>query len=436
MELSDSLMNHFLFFTNNETGIGIFFNTQFSEFDIDNVKWVDNIPVLFPQSDIDEIFSVKGKSVTFNHDLISSAFFLLSGKQETANFIPDSYGRFPYAESVQYKLNIPHIPVVNYYFEWIIQGIEKFGELNRIEVKRKISKAPFTFALSHDIDRIDRYDRFYVAYHFKELLGIEKTDKTKYNALKDLAICTFEWVKGKKRKNPWWNFKEITDIENKLGIKSAFYFLPNHNYKVDAFYSLEEPRVIMLMNSLINNGFEVGMHGAMASANDEQVLKGQIQRLNKLLHEPISGNRQHNLSFKYHDTLKYLQSAGVKYDTTLGFAEHEGFRNSYCHPFKPFDFDNNEMLDIWEIPLVVMDATLFKYQKYSFEQANKAIDNLIVEIEKFGGVFSLLWHNSYYDNEVMPGIIEFYENMLERVMNKGAIANTAKNIIRVIDNRL
>ena len=119
---------------------------------------------------------------------------------------------------------------------------------------------------------------------------------------------------------------------------------------------------------------------------------------------------------------------GFSYDSTLCYAAHEGFRNSYCHPFRLFDFENNKMLNHWEIPLLVMDGTLFGYRKLTFDDAESSVKDIFNEVEKFNGVFTILWHNSSLDDSILPGIDEFYFRLLSVIVKKNPEIVTGKNI--------
>ena len=41
--------------------------------------------------------------------------------------------------------------------------------------------------------------------------------------------------------------------------------------------------------------------------------------------------------------------------------------------------------------------------------------NIVGEIKKFGGVLSLLWHNSFFDEETYPGVANTYEQLLHGI---------------------
>jgi hypothetical protein len=56
--------------------------------------------------------------------------------------------------------------------------------------------------------------------------------------------------------------------------------------------------------------------------------------------------------------------------------------------------------------------------------------SLIKEIKKFNGVFTLLWHNSYLNENEKSGITEFYQNILEEVISEKAESLTGLEIIK------
>ena len=87
------------------------------------------------------------------------------------------------------------------------------------------------------------------------------------------------------------------------------------------------------------------------------------------------------------------------YDSTLGFAEHFGFRHSYCLPFYPFNFQTGAAHNFLEIPLNVMDTTLHHphYLQLRAEEILPALRPMLEEIKKFGGVATVLWHNDHFD---------------------------------------
>ena len=90
--------------------------------DLDKVIRIDEIPVLYQVDKVSNSFySFNENSLFFHHDLLKSIFHLLSGYEEVKNGASDQYDRFPYTQSLQFKLGIIDKPVVNYYMDIILK---------------------------------------------------------------------------------------------------------------------------------------------------------------------------------------------------------------------------------------------------------------------------------------------------------------------------
>ena len=87
------------------------------------------------------------------------------------------------------------------------------------------------------------------------------------------------------------------------------------------------------------------------------------------------------------------------------------------------------MLNTWEIPLVVMDVSLFMYRKHDFASAMDSIRIILDEVKRFNGIFSLLWHNGNFDEMLNPGIRKFYENVLKDISEMNSESLTGSEII-------
>lgn len=98
-------------------------------------------------------------------------------------------------------------------------------------------------------------------------------------------------------------------------------------------------------------------------------------------------------------------------------------------PFKLYDFEKDEMMDVWEIPLVVMDATLYQYRKMDPLSSLESVEKLVGECEKFNGLITLLWHNGNFDDENYPGARELFENILSHMYSKQCQSVTGHSCI-------
>jgi hypothetical protein len=87
-----------------------------------------------------------------------------------------------------------------------------------------------------------------------------------------------------------------------------------------------------------------------------------------------------------------------------------------CHPFKPYNLNTGKEIDILEIPLTIMDTTLFSLMHLDLNQAWKLTEKLIDTVERYKGVLTILWHNTYMQGDYL----EFYRKILQYCTQKNA----------------
>jgi len=430
-ELDSEIKERFVFGEKNGKKVsGIYFPLSENALNETKIKYINNIPILFPLSDASEFYSLKGKNLYFRDDLLKSIFFLLSGYQETLAYKGDQHGRFCYDDSIQKRLNIAEIPLVNIYFKIITSAVEEFCKIHGISFKRRNlwGDKKFAFMLTHDVDRVDKYTIHKLKNTIKQTVV---NNKNRLKNFKQMFIDIFYLAVGN---NPYWNFDWMKKVENEYDFNSTWFFLPKGEKHRDAYYSFDEKRIQDLIDFLQKEGDEIGLHGVYGAKLDKNLLKKNYNELATTLKTAPVGIRQHWLNFKYPQTLQNMEKIGFRYDSSWAFADHVGWRNSYCLPFKPWDFSNNKMLDIWEFPLTVMDASLFDYQNLSMDEAMLRLNMLIKNTKKNNGLFVLLWHNSYFEEEMFSGIHKFYINLLNKFNEDECMSILPKNLVIRIEN--
>jgi len=392
----------------------IIFVLSESKLDESRIKWINSIPILFPLSNEVSFYQINNNNLIFRDDILKSTFYLLSGYQEYRSDKKDKYGRFIFKESIQFKLRIIQKPVVNYYFEEISKGVELFSLRENISFQKRRLVENFGFILTHDIDRVDAYGYDMAGYIFKQLIGLRKRDYSLFQTLKKCIISFYYFVNILDKKNPFWTFPFLREVEKENGFKSVFFILRDEG-KLDAKYSIFEKRMVELFQFLLSEGCELGIHGTMSSGLCYESMQTAIKELGNILNQRVSGCRQHYLQFHHPETFVIQEQCDIQYDSSLCFAEHEGFRNSYCLPFKSYHFDEDRMIHVWEIPLNIMDVTLFGYRKLTFDESLQKVIDLIAEVKKFHGVFTLLWHNCFFDEYQYKGITYFYKGLIREI---------------------
>ena len=413
-ELNDALRHLIHYGEKEDPGVpSIQFPSSEAELDLDSVIRIDDIPVLYPLSeDANSFFGIKDLSLRFHHDILKSIFHFLSGYEEVKNEVRDEYDRFPYKESLQFKLGIIEKPVVNYYMEIILKGLKQFCELNGIPFQiRSVLEGPILM-LSHDIDYIEAYDFKETGFKFKQLLGLADSPFNFKGKVREAFTALYHFLNPFSKYNPFWNFDELMKWEAERGFHSSYYFLEKDGKYDNSRYKFHKKKIRLLIEALADRGHEIGIHGTMQSYDNPVAMRRTVENLRAVSPQAVTGIRQHYLKFKPNRTAQIQAEAGLAYDASLGFSEYDGFRNSYCWPYKFFDFQKQQTMDYWEIPLSFMDVTHFYHRKLNYEQSMEAIEKLTTEVVKFNGVFSFLWHNSFFNEAEFPGITKHYTGLL------------------------
>ncbi len=296
--------------------------------------------------------------------------------------------------------------------------VSKFLIENGLDVEYPENKK-FAVCLTHDVDDI------YPPLSHTILSSLYCIRNLNFKQLKNQLF----WKNKGKEKSPYWNFKEIMNLEEKYNAKSSFYFLATDKDIKRFRYNIED-----LENELgfiTDNGWEVGLHGGYYAYNNLEEMKKEKNRLEKVLGKEIIGYRNHYLMFKIPDTWELLAKAGFKYDATLGYNYGVGFRNGMCHPFKPFNLNNNKEVNILEIPMIIMDSALFNVP-VSIEKAWETTKRIIDTIEKYNGILTLNWHNSNVLNcPFRENCIKVYEKILNYCYKKNAWMTSGEEICKL-----
>lgn len=314
-------------------------------------------------------------------DVVSAAFYLLSGWQEFYSDARDRHGRFPYAASVQSRYGFVAVPVVNYYFEVLRAAVEHAGG-QPLPPRRWAEGRAWAAFITHDIDNL------YSAWKQPAKAALRQGNLLQFGRLLWQHLT---------RKDAWDNLAEVQQTVAEYGAKSTFFFLPEHrkaaNGTPNADYQVKQ--ILPVMAALKRHGAEVALHGSLGTSLDPDMLYDELVSFDSA----GWGLRFHYLYWEPRVTPDLVDNLTNGYDSTLGFAEHYGFRNSYCLPFYPFDFSHGEAVDFLEIPLNVMDATLHhpQYLQLAPEEILPALRPMFREIERFGGVCTVLWHNENFD---------------------------------------
>lgn len=330
---------------------------------------------------------------------------LFTRAEEYSPFLLDRYARFPYYAARHSNVLEPFI--------------SEFFVENGLRVSYPGNKK-FAVFLSHDIDNI-ALGNLKIVYEIWRSVGRRNIREAIMKAKALFGSMVKKW-------NPVPGFEEIMDIEQRYGATSTFYIMAKDREFEEFLYDAADLK--KEIRTIAERGWEVGLHGSSKAHNNRHELTREKEKLESVLGKSVTGYRNHGLHFKTPDTWKHLQDEGFLYDATLGYFDMVGFRNGMCHPFYPYNAQTKEYMNIMEIPLVVMDGTLFDYMRLDMEKAWAVTKHLIDTVEKNNGVMSILWHNTAFDDIFCPGWKSFYEKILLYCFEKNAWITKGNAVVK------
>ena len=233
--------------------------------------------------------------------------------------------------------------------------------------------------------------------------------------------------------DPNWRFEQIVAEERRRGATgSTFFVLAAHHDPHDGAAPEAYDR---LRPQLVETLRDAGARDRAARQLHRRRRPGPPRcgegRSSKSLAGPLAGHRYHYLRARSAPKPRARSRAGLRYDTTLGFPDAVGFRAGIARPFRPWDFEQDAPLDLVEVPLAAMDATLAeeRYLGLSAKRAEPQLMRLLDWAAAHGGAFAILWHPDRFDPRDLGGWDRLYSRLLDGVQERGGNAVPAAELV-------
>ena len=333
--------------------------------------------------------------ISFNYDVFGLIFWVLSRSEEVYAplYLLDQHSRFPSYNSHAYKYGYLDRPIVDEWFDVLLQLSLRYWP-------RITTYSPdYCINVTHDVDLPS-------AYSFRRPRGLLKSLVTNMSSGHDSLITIFQSLLSPSISSslsscdPYNSFDFLMDVSESYGTTSTFNFSFKPLSSYDPCYRLTHPAISSMINHIHSRGHLLGFHSSYNFLPSLLTHTGHLfLRYCKEfdLHQSFWGSRAHFLRWQWPSTAYALESAGFDSDSTLGYADSPGFRCGTCHPFSMFDPLNKKRLNIKQIPLILMDTTLFAstYLGLGYDSdAYDLITNIRNRCKSVNGNFNLLWHNS------------------------------------------
>jgi hypothetical protein len=314
--------------------------------------------------------------LTCRLDLLSSFLLTLSRVEESLCQTLDEHSRFPATASLALRHEFLERPILDEH------GLAFQQAITSLLPSWQPQSRKLRFKLTHDIDDIG------IPFELRTSIAHSLKRRRPAATLRDL----FSSVTGMEPAELAL-VRELADISSSRGLHSAFFWKASPIGPRDSGYDPAHRKVQRLVDLLRERGFELGVHPGYETFGDRTKLASEVGYLRQALRVNSPGGRQHYLRWSPNTWLDW-EACGLSYDSSLGFADHFGFRAGTAFPYHPWSWRDNRELNLIEMPLILMDCTPVKYMKLNQAEGLERIKTLIQRTAHTGGVFSLLWHNT------------------------------------------
>ncbi|WP_281950366.1 polysaccharide deacetylase family protein [Nitrosophilus kaiyonis] len=358
----------------------------------------DNLPIIYGKNRI----LMNKNEIICGIDIFASSFFMLTRWEEYVNKVRDKHNRFPSYASLAYKYNFLDRPVVNEYVE-MLWNMLKFLGINQERKKRE-----FELVLTHDVDFVYKYAS--LKSGLREIIGDivkRKNIKLAYSNIINKLKFHLDLIK-----DPFDTFDYLMDISEKNNTKSYFFLHSSTASK----YDIDNNKFLKkIADKIQNRGHFLGYHPSYNSYNNEGLFRKDKEKIEKIINQELKFGRQHFLRFEVPTTWQIWEDNNMEWDSTLSYADKEGFRCGVCYPSSVFNILSRKKLKLKEKPLIIMEGSFTTYQQnITPQKMEQKIFELINKVRKYNGEFVFLWHNSSFNTLNWLKFQYIYEKVLKK----------------------
>jgi peptidoglycan/xylan/chitin deacetylase (PgdA/CDA1 family) len=352
-----------------------------------------------------------------SHDLVASAFWHLSRYEERGG-ARDEHGRFPASAA----LADPARPAVDSLLRAFREHVGDRGT------------TPFTVALTHDVDIPWRWSRPQALRGAAARARAAARERRSRDVVAEATGLAAAPIRRLTRTDPNWSYERIAAIERAHGGRSTYFVMAGHGHAADgpdpAAYDRLRPAIVA---QIAAQGDEVGLHPSYLTSERPDLLAAERERLEALTGDRVPGVRFHYLRHDTHATLPELEGLGFAYDSSQGYGDAIGLRAGFSFPYRPFHLAERRPLDLIELPMAVMDATLAE-PRYLGLEPRAGLERtlrLLERVADIGGTVSILWHTDRFSREYARGWDRVYADVLEWVADRGGRLVTGADAVAV-----
>ncbi|MEJ7736026.1 MAG: hypothetical protein WKF97_01255 [Chitinophagaceae bacterium] len=337
----------------------------------------------------------------FAFDILAAIFYLLSRYEEYLPHQKDDYGRFAHTNSLAFKENFLHLPIINIWLE----DLKKELHYHYPELGFRFRR--FTFLPTYDIDMA--YSYLHKGW-WRNLGGsVRSVLDGDWRLLKERLTV----LQGKMM-DPFDSYEWLDGLHLYCRVKAYYFFLVaskrmKHDKNIDP-----ESEAMETLIKYHASGYQVGIHPSWQSGDHEILLKQEIEWLGYLVNKKVDSSRQHYIRLSLPETYLRLIRLGIRKEFSMGYGSINGFRASVASSFYWYDLANENSSDLLIYPFCFMDANAYYEEKLTAKQALEELMWYYHQIKKVNGLMVTIWHNNFLGNDQhLAGWKKVYETFLK-----------------------
>ncbi|MBT8265331.1 MAG: polysaccharide deacetylase family protein [Bacteroidia bacterium] len=371
--------------------------------------FVRSHPIIFDQglSDIDitihqweqtKCFFYNGEKSSIPFDIFAASFYLLSRYEEYLPHVKDEYGRFDAKDSLAFKHDFLHQPVVDIWaYKFKDALLKKFPNYS-------VTDRKYTIKPVIDVP---------MAYYFLQK-GIMRTIggtlndivKLKFKRLSQRFLVLFKF-----KRDPYNTFKWIINKQKHSTQKFMVFFLIGDYSTYDKNVSINKKRFVSLIKS-VSDYCNVGLKASYLALNDISILKREKKLMESTINTSLLASRNSFSKLNLPHSYRNLIELEIMEDYTMGYVNESGFRAGTCTSFLFYDMDYEIQTPLLVNSFNLMDFTMLKHS--SQLDKKESLIRMIKEIKKVNGTFIPVFHNySFSDQERWKGFKELFSITLD-----------------------
>lgn len=364
----------------------------------ENILWIEPVTLLFEREikeqkiDLFKWNETKAFFKTANGDLpfdiFAASFYLITRYEEYLPYKPDMYGRYAHENSIAFKEGFLNLPLVNIWLQQLTaELLKKFPFLN-------LSPSAFNLLPTYDIDIACSY------LHKGWLRNAGGLIRSMVNGEWAIARQRIKVLSGIE-KDPFDSYEWLDELHKKHQLRPIYFFLLAQQNKDYDKNILPGKKALQKLIRDHSSKYTVAIHPSWQSGDKPELLKEEIEILEKIIRKKINKSRQHYIRMTLPYTYRRLISAGITEDYSMGYGSINGFRASYCLPYKWYDLQKEEPTSLTIYPFCFMDANSYYEQHYTAQEALKEMEYYHKITKEVSGLLITIWHNHFLGTDKM-----------------------------------